>query len=152
MAIGAMIDENGFDNDSIDIYDCTTDHSMNSDHFIQQIEAATFGLRKKFGPSGRIPIVIDNATEHNKLTDSTKASKCSWRKNQVQTCLHERNIDFNIDLKKNELLQLTFVNLPRKEYKVDLKVKTFDVEILRLAIKHCSLNPIELARWARYTF
>ena len=140
-----MIDENGFDNDSIDIYGCATDHSMNSDHFVQQIEGATFGLRKKFGPSHRIPIVIDNATGHNELTDSTKPPKCSWRKDQIQTCLREYNIDFNIDLKKSELLQLVLVNLPRKEYKVDLKAKTFDVGILRLAIKHYSLNPIELA-------
>ena len=72
--------------------------------------------------------------------------QCSWRKDQVQTCLREHNIDFNIDLKKSELLQLAFVNLPRKEYKVDLmKTKTFDVEIFRLAVKHCLLNPIELA-------
>ena len=139
-----MIDEHGFDKDSFDIFDCDTNHAMNSDHFVQWIELAGFGLRKKFGPSGRIPIVIDNATGHNELTDSTKPAKCSWSKDQVQTCLHEHNIDFNIDLKKSELLQLAFVNLPRKEYKVDLKAKTLDVEISRLAIKHCSLNPIEL--------
>ena len=132
-----MMDENGFDNDSIDIYDCATDHSMNSDHFVQWTKRAAFGLQKKFGPSCRIPIVIDNATGHNELTDSTKPSKYSWRKDQVQTCLREHNIDFNIDLKKRELLQLAFVNLPRKEYKLDLKAKTFDVEILRLAMKHC---------------
>ena len=82
-----MMDENEFDNDSIGVYDCAPDHSMNSDHFIQHIEGATFGLRKKFGPSGRILIVIDNATEHNKLTDSTKPATCSSRKDQVQTCL-----------------------------------------------------------------
>ena len=95
-----MIDENGFDNDSIDIFDCDTDHSMNSDHFVQRIECAAFSLRKKFGPSHRIPIVIDNATGHNELTDSIKPQKCSWPKDQVQTCLREHNIDFNIDLKK----------------------------------------------------
>ena len=145
MAISAMNDENGFDNDLIDIFDCDTNHLMNSDHFVQWIERAAFGLRKKFGSSRRIPIVIDNATGHNELTDSTKPPKCSRRKDQVQTCLHEHNIDFNIDLKKSELLQLAFVNLPRKEYKVDLKAKAFDVEILRLAIKYCSLNSIELA-------
>ena len=140
-----MMDENGFDNDSINIFDCDTNHLMNSDHFVQWIEGAAFDLRKKFGPSRRILIVIDNATGHNELTDSTKPLKCSWSKDQVQTCLREHNIDFNIDLKKSELFQLAFVDLPRKEYKVDSKVKAFDVEILRLAIKHCSLNPTELA-------
>ena len=91
-----------------------TNHSTNSDHFVQWIERATFGLRKEFESSRRVPIVIDNATGHNELTDSTKPPKCSWRKYQVQTCLREHNIDFNIDLKKNELLQLAFVNLTRK--------------------------------------
>ena len=118
---------------------------MNSDHFIQRIEGAVFGLRKKFGLSRRIPIVIDNATGHDELTGSKKSPKCSWREDQVQTCLREHNIDFNIDLQKSELHQLAFVNLPRKEYKVDLKAKMFDVELLKLAIKHYSLNPIELA-------
>ena len=107
-----MIDENGFDNDSIDIFNCDNNHSMNSDYFVQWIERAAFGLRKKFGPSRRVLIVIDNATRHNEFTDSTKPPKCSWRKDQVQTCLREHNIDFNIDLKKSELLQLAFVNLP----------------------------------------
>ena len=100
MAISAMIDENEFDNDSIDIFDCDTDHSMNSDHFIEWIEYAAFSVGRKFGPSRRIPIVIDNATGHNELTDSTKPPKCSWRKDQIQTYLREHNIDFNIDLKK----------------------------------------------------
>ena len=59
---------------------------------------------------------------------AVKNLQCSWRKNQVQTCLREHNIDFNIDLQKSELHQLAFVNLPRKEYKVDLKAKMFDVE------------------------
>ena len=114
MAISAMIDENGFLNNSIDIFDCDTNHPMNSDHFVQWIEGAAFGLRKKFGSSRRISIVMDNAPGHNELTDSTKPPKFSWRKDQVQTCLREHNIDFNIDLKKSELLQLAFVNLPPK--------------------------------------
>ena len=84
-------------------------------------------------------------TWHNELTDSTKLPKCSWRNDQVQIWLREHNITFNIDLKKSELLQLVFDNLPQKEYKVDLKAKMFDVEILRLPVKHCSLNSIELA-------
>ena len=95
-----MIDENGFDNDSIGIFDGDTNHSMNSDHFVQWIERAAFSLRKKFGPSRRILIVIDNVTGHNELTDSTKTSKCSWPKDQVQTCLREHNIDFNLTSRK----------------------------------------------------
>ena len=96
-------------------------------------------------PSRRSCIIIDNTTWHNEFTDSTKLPKCSWRKDQVQIWLREHNIAFNIDLKKSELLQLVFGNLPQKEYKVDLKAKMFDVEILRLPVKHSSLNPIELA-------
>ena len=73
MAISAMIDENRLDNGSIDIFDSDTDRPMNSDYFVQWIERAAFGLRKKFGPSRRIYIVVDNATLHNELTDSTEA-------------------------------------------------------------------------------
>ena len=144
MAISAMIDENRLDNGSIDIFDSDTDRPMNSDHFVQWIERAAFSLRKKFGPSRRICIVVDNATRHNELTDSKEPVK-SRRKDHVQTSLREHNIDFNTDLKKNELLQLAFDNLPQKEYEVHLKAKMFGVETLRLAIKHCPLNPIELA-------
>ena len=46
---------------------------MNSDHFIQRIEGTVFGLRKKFGLSRRIPIVIDNAAGHDELTGSKKS-------------------------------------------------------------------------------
>ena len=55
VAISAMMDENGFDNDSIDIFDYDTNHSMNSDHFAQWIEGAAFGLRKKFGAKSSNP-------------------------------------------------------------------------------------------------
>ena len=143
VTISTTIDENGFDNNSIDISNCDTDRSMNSDHFVQWRERTAFGPPKKFGRSRRIFIFVDNATWHNELTGSTKPAK-PWRQDQVQTSLREHNIDFNIDLKKGELLQLAFDNMPRKEYKVNLKNKMFSVEILRLSVKHCSLNTIEL--------
>jgi hypothetical protein len=62
LAISAMIDENGFDYDSIDVFECDADHSMNSRHFVDWMERAAFNLRKSFGPNSRICIVIDNAT------------------------------------------------------------------------------------------
>ena len=66
-----MIAENRFDNDSIDIFDCDTDHSTNSYHFKRCIGRAAFGLRKKIWSSRRICIIIDNTTWRNELTDST---------------------------------------------------------------------------------
>ena len=134
-----MIDESGFDNDSIDIFDCDTNHSMNSAHFLQWIERAAVSLQKKSGTSCRMYIIIDNATIHNKLTNSTQPPNRSWRKDQVQAWLREHNVDFNNDLKKSELLQLAFDNLPRKEYKVNLKAKMFVVEILKVPVKHYSI-------------
>jgi hypothetical protein len=145
VAISAMIDENGFDYASIDVFECDADHSMNSLHFIGWMEHAAFNLRKKFGPDRRICIVIDNAPWHNQLTDETKPPQRSWRKHKVEDWLREHRIDFDDNLKKSELLQLAFSNLPSKEFKVDVVAKQFDVEILRLPVKHCSLNPVEYA-------
>ena len=139
-----MIDENGFDYDSIDVFECDADHSMNSRHFVNWMERAAFNLRKSFGPNRRICIVIDNATWHNELTDETKPPKRSWRKLEVEAWLREHRIEFDVDFKKSELLDRAFNDLPPRKFKVDEVAKKFDVEILRLPINHCSLNPIEL--------
>lgn len=139
------MDTNGFDYDSIDIFECDADHSMNSAHFISWMERTAYALRKKFGPDRRLSIVIDNATWHNELTNETKPPKRSWRKSDVQTWLREHRLHYDLEMKKAELLNIAFTNLPPKKYKVDVVAKTFGVEIIRLPIKHCSLNPIELA-------
>ena len=48
---------------------------------------------------------------------------------------------------KAELMELAFKNLPPRQYAVDKLTAKYNVEILRIPIKHYVLNPIELA-WA----
>ncbi|CAF1104810.1 unnamed protein product [Rotaria magnacalcarata] len=40
---------------------------------------------------------------------------------------------------------MTNAELPPKEYIVDKVASKYDIEIVRIPIKHCVLNPIELA-------
>ncbi|CAF4761764.1 unnamed protein product [Rotaria sp. Silwood2] len=75
LGISAMIDKNGFHLPSVDIFDCSKDHSMTSSYFSEWIKKAAFRLRE------------DNVAQE------------------------------------------------------------FDVQIVRLPVRHCSLNPIELT-WA----
>ena len=48
---------------------------------------------------------------------------------------------------KAESMELAFKNLPPQQYEGDKIVAKYNVEILRIPIKHCVLNSIELA-WA----
>ncbi|CAF3075827.1 unnamed protein product [Rotaria sp. Silwood2] len=48
---------------------------------------------------------------------------------------------------KSELLELSYAYAPEKEYIVDETAKQFDIEIIRLPVRHCILNPIEIC-WA----
>lgn len=118
---------------------------MNSDDFVNWMEPTAFNLRRKFGPNCCICIVIDNAIWHSELTDETKPPKRSWRESEVQAWLQKHAIGFSDDLRKSEILQLAFDNLPPKEFRVDAMAEIFNIEILRLPIKHCSLNPMEFA-------
>ncbi|CAF1574492.1 unnamed protein product [Didymodactylos carnosus] len=85
---------------------------------------------------------------HNELTDYAKSPKRSWRKYQLQKWLDEHNIRYDVKLKKIELLEIAFAHVPPKRYKTNTAVNVFSVEIVHLPIKHCVLNPIELA-WAQ---
>ena len=44
-----MIDTNGFHLPSVDIFDCSKDHSMTSPHFSEWIRKTTFRLREDTG-------------------------------------------------------------------------------------------------------
>ena len=50
-------------------------------------------------------------------------------------------------MKKSQRLELAFHYLPPKKFKTNKAAAEFNAEILRLSIKHWTLNPIELA-WA----
>ncbi|CAF4100217.1 unnamed protein product [Rotaria sp. Silwood1] len=80
--------------------------------------------------------------------DDAKPPKRSWRKDQIQRWLDEHNIKYDVKLKKSELLEIAFANIPPKRYKTNAAANAFNVELIRLPIKHCTLNPIELA-WAQ---
>ncbi|CAF1250886.1 unnamed protein product [Didymodactylos carnosus] len=61
--------------------------------------------------------------------------------------LTARKIEFETYMTKAELIQLAFSNLPPKEFIVDKVANKYDIEIVRIPMKHCVLNPIQLA-WA----
>lgn len=147
LGITAMINEHGFDTESFEIFTCDEEHSMNSVTFIKWIRKAASYLRRRHPEPIRICIVIDNATWHNELCDDVKPPKRSWRKAQVEKWLDEHKIKFDVSMKKAQLLELSFANVPPKKFKTNEAAAEFNVEILRLPVKHCTLNPIELA-WA----
>ncbi|CAF4615356.1 unnamed protein product [Rotaria sp. Silwood2] len=162
LAISALINENGFHHPSIDIFKCDQEHSMDSMHFIQWISRTCSKLRKEFGRSFdyvtfrnatfkgyalSITIIIDNASWHREVTDDKKPPQRSWRKQMIVNWLSDHNVIYAGDISKAELLQLAYSNLPKKKYKAEEEAKIYRINILRLPIRHCTLNPIELA-WA----
>ena len=148
LAISAMINEAGFHNESVDIFTCDEEHSMNSTHFTEWVEKSTSYLRFLHGPIPRIAIIIDNATWNNELVDEIELLKRSWRKDQLQEWLEEYGIIYDTKLKKAELLEIAPSNVSPKRYKTNVVANVSNVELVRLLIKHCIFNPIELA-WAQ---
>ena len=143
-----MINEAGFHTESVDIFTCDEEYSMNSTHFTEWVEKAASYFRFLHGPIPRIAIIIDSATGHNELVDETEPPKRSWRKDQLQKWLEEHGIIYDTKLKKAELLEIVPANVPPKRYKTNAVTNVSNVELVRLLIKHCVLNPIELV-WAQ---
>ena len=83
LAISAMINEAGFRKESVDIFTCDEEHSMNSTHFTEWVEKAASYLPFLHGPIPRIVIIIDNATWHNELVDEIEPPKRSWHRDQL---------------------------------------------------------------------
>ncbi|CAF4792292.1 unnamed protein product [Rotaria sp. Silwood1] len=92
----------------------------------------------------KICIVIGNATWHSQLTDASKIPLRSWNKNQIRQWLIDHSVPFIDQYSKSELLELSYAYAPEKEYIVDETAKQFDIEIIRLPVRHCILNPIEM--------
>ncbi|CAF3236218.1 unnamed protein product [Rotaria sp. Silwood2] len=147
IAISAMMNIDGIHLPTVDIFTCSKDHSVNSEYFLKWIETAAFRLRTDNGPQRRICIVIDNAPWHCELVDSCKPVKRSWKKDKIKQWLNNRSIHFDPLWSKAELLEIASVNRPMKRYKVNEIAMEFNVEIVRLPVRHCCLNPIELC-WA----
>ena len=148
LAISVMINEASFHKESVDIFTCHEEHSMNSTHFTEWVEKVAPYLRFLHCPIPRIAIIIDNATWHNELVDETEPPRRSWRKDQLQKWLEEHSIIYDTKLKKAELLEIASANVPAKRYKTNAVANVSNVELVRLLIKHYVLNPIELA-WAQ---
>ncbi|CAF3107485.1 unnamed protein product [Rotaria sp. Silwood2] len=138
---------NGFHLPSVDIFSCSKLHSVNAEYFLNWIEKTAFHLREDNGPYRRICIIVDNAPWHCELEDESKRAQRSWTKEKIKNWLLDHSVSFDDSCSKAELLELALANRPLKRYKIDQVARQFNVEIVRLPIKHCCLNPIELC-WA----
>ncbi|CAF1503947.1 unnamed protein product [Rotaria sp. Silwood1] len=111
------------------------------------MDSAASTFRSEHGKLAKIAIIIDNATWHNKLTPESEPSKRAWKKQLIVDWLNNRQIKFETYMTKAELIALAFIHLPPKEYIVDKVASKYDIEIVRMPVKHCVLIPIELG-WA----
>ncbi|CAF1031572.1 unnamed protein product [Didymodactylos carnosus] len=123
--ISAMISSAGFHLPSVVIFECNEVHGMDSSRFVKWLWETSCTLRGE--------------------NDETKLPKRAWKKAEVVQWLDDHKVPYLNLCTKAELLELAVAYAPEKKFKVD--EEEFRVEILRLPIKHCVLNPIELA-WA----
>jgi len=120
---------------------------MDSNHFVAWMDSTASTLRSEHRKAANIAIIIDNATWHNKLTPESEPPKRAWKKQLIADWLTKRKIKFETYMTKAELIQLAFSQLPPKQYIVDKIANKYDIEIVRIPVKNCVLNPVELA-WA----
>jgi transposase len=146
LAISAMLSKDGIHERTVDVWETSKEHNMTSARFVNWIAEAAGTLRAENG-SSKICIIIDNAPWHNELTEETKMPKRAWVRARVIQWLEDHQVPYLDVYTKAELLELANAYSPRKIFKTDEAAAKFDVDILRLPIRHCVLNPIELA-WA----
>lgn len=92
-------------------------------------------------------IVMDNASYHSRLVEKLPTS--SWKKSDIVNWLTEKQIPFESDMVKKELLVVVRQHkLKFKKFVVDEIAKQRGITVLRLPPYHCELNPIELI-WAQ---
>ncbi|KAJ8959360.1 hypothetical protein NQ318_022046 [Aromia moschata] len=87
-------------------------------------------------------IVMDNAPYQNRKVE--KIPKSSTKKADVQAWLRSRNIVYEEDMVKAELLVLVKNNKPEDRYVVEGLAEATGRSVLRLPPYHCELNPTEL--------
>ena len=143
MTISGLISPNGFHLRTLDIFKCDEVHSMDNNHFVTWMESTSSTLRSEHGRSAKVAPIIDNATWDSKLTSESEPFKRAWTKQSIVDWLTKQNIKFEIHMTRSELIQLAFSQLPPKQYIVN----KYDIEIVRIPMKHCVLNLIELV-WA----
>ena len=83
------------------------------------------------GKDATVTLILDNATWHNRLTEETMPPKRSWKKQLIINWLDKHDLPFTDNMKKAELLEVAFDNLPSKRYVVDEVAAKHDVQILR---------------------
>ena len=91
-------------------------------------------------------VVLDNAPYHNARTDDSRNPTTSWKKVDIQTWLSDHNIQFEQTMLKPELLEIAARHKVLPVYKTDVLAARAnkDIKVLRLPVRHCELNPIEL--------
>ncbi|CAF4267675.1 unnamed protein product [Rotaria sordida] len=89
----------------------------------------------------------NNPKWHYKLAPESEPSKRAWKKQLIADWLTAQKIKYKPYMTKVELMQLVFTHLPPKEFIVDKVATKYNIEIVRIPVKHCVSNPIELG-WA----
>ncbi|XP_072398175.1 uncharacterized protein [Diabrotica undecimpunctata] len=87
-------------------------------------------------------VVMDNAPYHSCKQNFPRSS---WNKQQIQEWLGEKDIFYEEDYLKSELLDVanSYADIYDK-YNIETLVEKYGVEVLRLPPYHCELNPIEM--------
>ncbi|KAL5007367.1 hypothetical protein ScPMuIL_016173 [Solemya velum] len=89
-------------------------------------------------------IVMDNAPYHNTKTKESAFPKTCSTKGDICTWLTQRGVTYHHNEIKAELLQRVKIHKPPQMYETDAIAMEHGHEVLRLPVRHCELNPIEL--------
>ncbi|KAK6171469.1 hypothetical protein SNE40_019655 [Patella caerulea] len=89
-------------------------------------------------------IVMDNAPYHNLKTEDSWYPKTNNRKAEVTEWLKKRDLDIDPTKTKAELLRMVTLHRPPQKYKTDDIAHQHGHLVLRLPVRHCELNPIEI--------
>lgn len=114
---------------------------MNADVFEEYFEQMI-----ELIPPGSV-IVLDNAPYHSRRLE--KMPTTAWQKAKIIEWLVEKQIQFEDNMVKKELLSIVNTHKHRfQKYVVDEMAKKQNIIVHRLPPYHCELNPIELV-WAQ---
>ena len=91
--------------------------------------------------------MIDKASYHNIRVPETAPPKSNCRKQVLIDWLTERSINIPPNIKCSDLKALINQNKPKQVYITDSLAGEQGHFVLRLPVRHCELNPIELV-WA----
>lgn len=109
---------------------------MNTTNFLKWMEDQL--LPKLEAPS---LIIMDNASYHSSQVET--CPNTSWKKADIQEWLQKRNIRFQQNFLKAELLEIVKRWKPEKRYEADELAARYGHQVLRLPPYHCIFNAIE---------